>query len=199
MKTSRKIMIFPILPDRHATDPAATPANIPSVQGFLADGNSAARSVPLPIIRRVFQIIKEIPPDRQPHPATLTGRIARTLLEQGMWTWNLPALVEGLRKYIDKYREERLELEAVEREMRGRLLPILQDSGLAREPLVEELVDQIISVFNSSSSQTSLQEISEKLQETPAFARLPEEVVDRCVDEFFDILFTRGYISFIDD
>ena len=197
MKTSRKIMIFPILPDRNATLPAAAPANIPSVQGFLDTG--ASRTVPLPVIRKVFQCIKEIPPDRNPHPAALTGRIARLLLDQGMWTWHLPGLVEELRKYMDKYREERLELEAVEREMRGRLLPILRDSGLDREPLVEELVDQIISVFNSSSTQTSLQEISEKLQETPAFARLPEEVVDRCVDQFFDILFTRGYISFIDD
>ena len=199
MTENRRIMIFPILPDRNVSYSSDENEKVPSLRGYLAIRDKTARSVPIITLKSVFREITRIPPGDLDSTTNLTGKIANELLMQGEWTWQLPELIRDITRYLQKFTEDRLELEEVRREMNSRLAPIFTEAKIEDNVLISDLIDQIIAVFSSCSSRTSLQEISDKLQETPAFQDLPEEVVDHCVDEFFDILFSRGYISFVDD
>ena len=201
MGEKRRIMIFPILPDKNVSysTKGEEHEKVPSLRGYLAERNKTARTVPIVTLKSVFRQIAKLPPGDVETSYSLTADIAKQLLMQGEWTWQLPELIRDISRYMQKFSEDRLELEDVRNEMNTRLSPIFSEAQIEDSILISDLIDQIITVFSSCNSRTSLQEISDKLQETPAFQELPEEVVDHCVDEFFDILFSRGYISFIDD
>jgi len=200
MPEQRPIMIFPIIPDRNVVcSNNDEEEKNPSLRGYLATRDTSASSVPILTLKSVFRQIAQLPPGDLEDCPSFTGNIARELLMQGKWTWQLPELISDISTYMQQFTEDRLELENVRQEMNSRLNPIFTEARIENTILISDLIDQIIAVFSSCNSRISLQEISSRLQDTPAFSNLPEEVVDHCVDEFFAILFSRGYISFVDD
>jgi len=200
MTNERQIMIFPILPDKNIPyKNSEEKEKIPSLRGYLSRRNTISRAVPILTLKSVFRQISRLSPEDLGTHSGITGEIARELLNQGEWTWQLPELIKDISSYMQQFSKDRIELDEVRKEMTKRLSPIFIGAKIEDKIIISTLINQIITVFSSCHNRTSLQEISDRLQKTPSFKQLPEEVVDSCVDEFFDILFSRGYISFLDD
>jgi len=125
------------------------------------------------------------------------NHVTMALLRENMWVWDLETIIKRNLDYFEKFMKlSGPSFKKIRKEMTENIKPYLTAAGMFSPLLVDTIIEQITKEFEAGGKKTSIEEIASRLQKNPILNKLPNEVIDKCIDEFFDILFTKGYISF---
>jgi hypothetical protein len=200
----KRILIFPIIPA--SPDPGSLRStrgkrtSRPGFTHFLKTHPEMVRNHPVPVLLESFQCVLRYFDGKAGHDRGLLQEAGRTLLAANLWSWDLDTILRKILQYLkESGGSARTELDTLKEELLARCLPILTGARIFSSVLLETVVDQIIEEFESGGNQTSIEEITGRVQQNTLLRRLPAEMIDKCVDEFFVILFSRGLISFVED
>lgn len=171
----------------------------PSLQHFLNQNTILLDRHTMPVLQTVYATMYRLlynNPMPQETVNSLTKKISAALLKEGLWTWHIHDLAIEILHYFEQYPGTTPGMREVTGALKERLPLLFKKHETDPGQYIEPLVREIIRAFQQAGESTSIREISNLISSREELSRLPDELITGVVREFFELLFTKGLITY---